>query len=422
MFKNHSDITEALQARIDQLAETGGGEILIPPGHYHFRPIRLRSRICLYLAAGAKLSASPRRENYFPIGYDHNEMGQVFSALYAFGETGVTLRGEGEIDLNGESFYEMDNPRLPRTVGPPITEAHMAESARNYQWRVNQPIFFDRCENVRFEGITIRNAPCWTLSFNRCRIVKMLNLTIQNSLLIPNSDGMHFTCSSDILISGCAITAGDDCVALTAITDWSLPCENVVITNCVFQSASKAISVGYMHSIVRNVLITNVLVKKSNRAFVVMCHPSTGLVENLRVSDCILEGRSYGGNWWGNGEPIVLMATPHHIERYRDPLPDPRFDMAMRHLFFSQITCRGERPVAVVASEPMVQNLHLRDMMIEIVPEEKPSLKGNAIDLAPGPENYFIPRPNVGLYCRNARPVVERVMDAHGEPVDAIFE
>lgn len=106
-------------------------------------PVRLRSHICLNLKSGIRLTASAKREDYFPIGYNHNEMGDVHSALYA-------------------------------------------------------------------------------------------------------------------------------------ITDWNAPCENAVISNCVFISASKAISVGYMHSIVRNVLIQNVTVKKSNQAFVSMCHPRTG--------------------------------------------------------------------------------------------------------------------------------------------------
>ena len=111
MFKNQSDITEALQNKINQLAASGGGEIRIPPGEYHFRPIELKSNICLNLSAGTKMIASPRREDYFPIGYDHNEMGQVHSALYALDAENITLKGEGTIDLNGEAFYHMDKPK-----------------------------------------------------------------------------------------------------------------------------------------------------------------------------------------------------------------------------------------------------------------------------------------------------------------------
>jgi hypothetical protein len=251
-------------------------------------------------------------------------------------------------------------------------------------------------------------------------MIKMTNLSIDNSLVIPNNDGMHFNGSRDIIISGCQISAGDDCVALTSITDWNVPCENVVITNCIFQSASKAISVGYMHSIVRNVLIDNVIVKKSNRAFVAMCHPHTGLVENVRVSNCIFEGRSYGGNWWGNGEAIVIMVTPHHSKSYREALPEPRFEPCIKNVSFSNVTCISERPIGIVASEPLVKNIQFKDVIIEIIPETRPSLKGNVIDLAPGPENYPIPHSGVGIAYKNARLQIENVTDAEGNPVEII--
>jgi len=420
MFKNKSDITQALQKRIDQLAESGGGEILVPAGEYHFKPIELKSNICLHLSAGTRLIASPRKSDYFMIGYNHNEMGDVFSAIYAMEQENITIKGEGTIDLNGESFYHMDGPSEVTTVGPEITQAYIDEAPRTYDWRVNQPIFFHRCKNIRFEGVTITNSPCWTMSFNHCQSIKMLNLTILNSLILPNNDGMHFTGSRDIVISGCHITAGDDCVALSSITDWNVPCENVVITNCVFHSASKAISIGYMHSIVRNVLISNVMVKKSNRALVMMCHPNTGLVENVQVSNCIFEGRSYGGNWWGNGEAIVLMATPHHIARYREPLPASRFDTSIRNVSFTNITCISERPVGIVADRPLIKNVQLRDMVIQIVPEERPSLKGNVIDLAPGPENYKIPRSGVGVFYKNAQLQLRNVVNADGTPAGMV--
>ena len=420
MFQNRTDITDELQARIDQLAGSGGGEILIPAGEYTFRPVELKSNICLHLSAGARMTASGRREDYFPIGYNHNEMGEVYSAIFAKGQENITLKGEGVIDLNGASFYHMDRPSKVVSTGPEITQAYLDEAPRTYEWRVNQPVFFHQCAHLRLDGLTITNAPCWTLSFNLCRVIQVTDLTIENSLVIPNNDGMHFTGCRDMLISGCHITAGDDCVALSAITDWSVPCENAVISNCIFQSASKAFSIGYMHSIVRNVLIQNVIVKQSNRAFVSMCHPHTGLVENIRVVDCIFEGRSYGGNWWGNGEAIVIMVTPHHIPYYRDPLPAPRANAGVRNVTFSNLICRAERPIGIVASEALIQNVTLRDITIELVPEIRPSLKGNVIDLAPGPENYAVPRAGIGVVYRNAELRCENVCDARGQPIEIL--
>jgi hypothetical protein len=420
MFTINTDITHELQNAIDRLAESGGGEIVISPGVYHFRSIQLKSNICLNLRAGAKLVASPRREDYFPIGYNHNEMGEVHSAIYALEQENITLKGEGEIDLNGTSFYHMDLPSKVVSVGPPITQEYLDEAPRTYDWRVNQPVFFHHCRNIRLEGLSIRNSPCWTLSFNLCRGIKISHLTIENSMILPNDDGMHFTGSQDILIHGCHISAGDDCIALSSITDWNAACENVVISDCILQSASKAISVGYMHSIVRNVLIENVIVKQSNRAFVSMCHPRTGLVENIRVANCIFEGRTYGGNWWGNGEAIVLMVTPHHIPSYRDPLPPPRFDASIRNVTFTGLTCLSPRPIGIVASEPLVKNVQLKDITIDFIPDHRPSLKGHVFDLAPGPLNYELPQDRIGIAYKNAEIRIENVTDGFGNPVEVV--
>jgi len=403
---------------IDHASANGGGEIVIPPGDYTFTPLRLRSNICLTISAGARLTASPNRADYFPVGYDHNEMGQVTSALYAIDAENVTLRGEGTIDLNGASFYHMDEPTDVHTVGPEITQAHLDEAPRSYDWRVNQPIFFLRCKRIKVDGLNIVNAPCWTFSFTACRTITVDHLNIDNSLILPNNDGMHFSASSDIVISNCHVIAGDDCVALSCITDFDSVCEDVVVSNCVFQSASKAISIGFKHSIVRNVLIDNVIVRKSNRAFVSMCHPGTGLVENVRVSNCILEGRAYGGNWWGNGESIVLMVSPQHLSHFRDPEPETRFDASMRNISFSNVTCRSPRPIGIVSTmEGGIRNVQLDNVVVEIIPDEMPSLKGNVIDLAPGPKNLSIPA-RVGIAVRNAAVRTSNVVDPNGDAVE----
>ena len=386
------DITEELQARINAVFGAGGGEVVVASGEWLFRPLELKSGVCLTLAAGCVLTASGKRSDYQPVGIDHNEMGQVYSALFAKQAADVSLRGPGTLDLNGDAFYHLDKP-----------SSQDPEAPLTYDWRPNQPIFFHKCTNLRLQDLNVRNAPCWTFSFDRCQSVQVRGLNIRNSLRLPNNDGMHFCACRVVLVTGCDIVAGDDCVALSSITDWNIPCQDVVITDCVFQSASKAMSIGYMHSIVRNVLVANVVVKASNRAFVSMVHPHTGLVENVRVTNCLLEGRHYGGNWWGNGEAIVLMATPHDIPAYRDPMPAPRFDLSFRNVHFDQINCRAERPLAFVGQEPgLFRGVSLNRVVIDLYDDPRPNAKGDTIDLSPGPKNLQVPRPSTGVLQVNA--------------------
>jgi hypothetical protein len=92
-----------------------------------------------------QLIASTRRDDYFPIGYHHDEMNEVYSAIYAMEQQQITIKGEGEIALNGRSFYHMDKPSRVTSVGPAITQEHIDKAPRTYEWLVNQPIFFYRC-------------------------------------------------------------------------------------------------------------------------------------------------------------------------------------------------------------------------------------------------------------------------------------
>lgn len=76
----------AIQKAIDMCHEKGGGRVVVPAGVYLSRPIELKSNVTLYLEEGAILKASPYIEDYFKIGYYHNEWGDVTSFLFAMNQ------------------------------------------------------------------------------------------------------------------------------------------------------------------------------------------------------------------------------------------------------------------------------------------------------------------------------------------------
>ena len=281
--------TDYIQGLIDDKMRLGGGVVKIPPGEYVCGTIQLYSDITLILEAGAKIIASTRRKDYRKVGYCHNEMGDVESLFYALGRKNIRMTGDGEIYLRGKSFYHLDRPVIPMHIIDKITEEQKKECTREFTWRLNQPIFFDHCENVVIENIKIYDSPCWTITFSECSGIRIKDIVIDNELFLPNNDGLHFCASSDIIVSGCNIKAGDDCIAITSITNWDVPCLNIAITNCILKSCSKAIVIGYRQTMVRNVTLSNLVIKESNRAFCIMSSASGGLVENVDVSNCILD-------------------------------------------------------------------------------------------------------------------------------------
>ena len=82
---------------------------------------------------------------------------------------------------------------------------------------------------------------------------------------VPNDYGIHLCSCKGVVISDCNISGGDDCIALSGITNWEKPCEDVVITNCVLRSCSKAIVIGYIYSVVRNCLIMILICMRERR-------------------------------------------------------------------------------------------------------------------------------------------------------------
>lgn len=403
--------TDAFQAAIDA---AGRQTVTVPTGTYRIGTINLR-QASLYLERGACIEASTDLADYEHNGYDHNEMGKVSSLIYSLDSEGVRLHGHGTIDLCGDAFFDLDRPVLPDSRIP-LSEEQEKECTRAYEARPNQPLFFLRCQNVRVEGIRILNAPCWTLTFVECQDVRVQDLAIDNSLILPNNDGLHFCSCRQVFVSGCNIRSGDDCIAVTGITDWDKPCEDIIISDCILQSCSKAISIGYMHSIVRNVLIQNVIIRESNRGLSLMSSHKTGLIENVIASQLFIETRIRAGNWWGNGEAICLMAAPHHNSSYARPAPSRGFATSIRNVSIRQVQVESENALAIVGKETNIAGIQLSDIAFKQRPSPNLPLKGNSIDLSPSKDRCDLGDDKAyWLVLREARDV--RIRDIFLDPL-----
>lgn len=396
--------TSALQAAIDE-ADKVGGTVLIPKGEYITGTVNLRSA-SLHLGRGACLKGSRSIEDYTYIDYVHIEMGRVLPLLYSMDADGVRLSGEGLIDMNGDAFFNLDDPEVPESRVP-FTPTQLSECTVTRNRRPNQPIFFLRCKYINVQDIRIINAPSWTMSFNESSDIRVTDVTIDNSMIIPNCDGMHFCCCQNVMVRGCNISAGDDCVAVTCATNWDIPCEKVTISDCVFRSGSKAISLGYMHSIVRDVVVSNCVVTGSNRALVIMSSHGTGLVENLVVTGLRLDTRVRAGNWWGNGEPICIMGTPHDNPSYQVRPAQGRFDVAVRNILFSGLCCTGENVIAIIGESGSVENVRIDGISFTLKDSDNLPLKGRMVDLSPGEQTALMPEDGIPywLFVKQTRNV-----------------
>lgn len=386
--------TASIQAAVRKAAEAGDA-VLIPGGVYMTGTINLYG-VSLYLEAGAVLKGSENMEDYPEQDYIHNEMGALRALLINRDCDNVTIEGSGTIDFSGTLFYDTSVRNVPESRVP-FTEKQIAECTYPIGTRPNQCLFFHNSRNITIRGIRLIDAPCWTMSFHECENIKINALTIDTDLNVPNNDGMHFCSCKGVLVSDCNVSSGDDCIAVSAITNWEKPCEDIAITNCILRSCSKAIVLGYIYSHIRNITISNCIIRESNRGLCFMCNDESGLIENVRVSNMIIDTRVRAGNWWGNGEPIFMMAVKQDYHIPREQHPHIRRDCAIRNVHIQGVTCTGENAMGIVGQDSNIREVEFQDIDYVRKPSENLPLKGLTFDLAPGRVEIAVPE-NCGLY------------------------
>lgn len=370
--------TGHIQKAIDTCAEAGGGTVTVPAGLYRTGTFRLRSHITLHLSQGATLKGSDQISDYPPIDFAWYNNKATIALIHAFSETSVRIVGEGTIDLNAQPFMRWDHPCSgldakdePRLNAKQWAQCHVAPGARP-----TRPIFLHDCDQVEVEGVTLKNSPCWTLTFSKCRRVRARNLTIDNSLRVPHSDGVHCCSCQDVVISGCFITSGDDCVAITGISDWEGVSERILISDCTLRSSSAALRIGHEASKVRGVVARGLVIADSNRGVAVFAGEG-GYVEDVLLSDLIISSRIVAGPWWGKGEPLVVCAAGGG---------------RIKGVSVRNVAARAENGVVVAGD---VQDVSLRDWSLTLRHGDNRPLYGGELDLSPAPR---LPAPDAAKH------------------------
>lgn len=401
-------LNTAAFAKAVEAAKENHGAVCVPAGTFLTGTILLEG-VSLYLEAGAVIKASENLDDYPVQPYFHNELGHLRALIVNLGHDDVSVTGSGTIDFSGHAFYALDEYNVPPSEVP-FTEAQVLECTHPIGERPAQCLFMHGAKNLTVSGITVLDAPCWTLTFSECENVKLTGLTIDTDLNIPNDDGIHISACKGVIISDCHITSGDDCIALSCITNWEKPCEDIVITNCVLKSCSKAIVVGYIYSVVRNVMITNCIIRESNRGLCLMCHDECGLLENIRVMNCLFDTRIRAGNWWGNGEPVFIMALRHDMHLPFPQKPDRVTDCAIRGVHLDGITCYGENAMGIVGQDGNIREVSLCNIRYTRKPSANLPLKGFRFDTAPSDITVAVPE-SCGLLITGAKSVTVQNVD-----------
>jgi len=316
--------TTRIQAAINQLAEKGGGTMVVPSGVFLTGALFLKPGVNLHLEKGGVLKASTDMTN-FPerrIRIEgHFEEHFNPALVNAEGCNGLRIDGEGTLDGNGRSIWDQFW-KLRRA-------AKDQKNFRNLSVPRAQLCIINNSKNVVVDGITFKDSQYWNLHPYNCRNVMVQNAHFQvpdDYKQAPSTDGIDVDSCQDVEIKSCFFSVTDDCIAMKgtcgpfAMQDKeSLPVERVHISGCTFRRGHAAVTCGSEATIVRNLVVEDCQVVGAMGLLTLKLRPDTSqCYEDIHYRNITLNnerGAIFAINPWTQYSDLKGQLPPKSVVR-----------------------------------------------------------------------------------------------------------
>lgn len=246
--EQNENATKAIQNALDEVFLAGGGTVEIEKGLYNIGSIRVRSNTTLYLKSGAVLKGTRDPEDYNILASDKIE------PLCEADLERVEWVFCPDIQADNGAFSKPGtrwNHALIRTVdarnvciigeeGSLIDGSNCYDALGEEHFRGPHGISLFRSENVYCEGYTIQNTGNWAHIGTHSK-----NLTFRNLTAEKGHDGVHINGCDNVFVEDCEFYTGDDCIA-------GYDNHNVVVRNCVLNTACSAMRFGCTNGLIEN--------------------------------------------------------------------------------------------------------------------------------------------------------------------------
>ncbi len=364
--------TAAVQTAIDAAEKEGGGVVFVPAGNYLCGTVHLKSNITIEIAPGAMISASPERADFDP--YE--------KLTYQTGSDEETTYFHYGL-LTGEDIHNV------AIVGGGTLDGNRAKRGGP------KPIALKKCQHVAIRGITIRNAPNYSISFLGCDDVDVDGVTI----LSGYADGIDPDCSRNVRIANCFVDSWDDgiCLKTSLALGERRSTENVTVSNCVLTSSSNELKLGTESSgDFKNIAFTNCALfsrrdpAKRDVAGIAIESVDGAIIDGLVVSNLVMRD----------------ITTPFFIRlgnRGRQmKSPTPGF---LKNISIKNLIATGAVSTCPIAGLPgrHIERLSLDDINVTFQGGEQkiPGLEVREAEAAYPEADMFGTLPAYGLYCRH---------------------
>ncbi|TFI57658.1 glycoside hydrolase [Sphingomonas parva] len=294
--------TQSIQRAIDAAAAAGGGaRVLLRRGRtYLTGPLRL--------AAGIDF----RVDGVLRVSIDPADYAQP-SLLHAKSAPGLTISGSGTIDGRSPEFMERydaaDEWWIPKAFRPRL-------------------IVLEDCERLTIRGVTIVDAPSWTVHLVGCRGVLVDGITIRNQRDVPNCDGIDPDHCQDVVIRNCRITCGDDATVIktTAAFPQYGPSTRIHVHDCVLDTQDSGLKIGTETTQdIHDIRFERCRIVSSCRGLTIQLR-DPGDVHDILFRDVDFVSRYHSAPWWGRGEAISFTAIPRNADTKVGTIRDVRVE------------------------------------------------------------------------------------------------
>ena len=423
---------KAIQKAIDECSNNGGGTVLVPNGYYFTGPINIKSNVNFHLADNAFIQFSKSKEEYPLIWTDYEGQKRIrtISPLTIENAVNVAITGNGVIDGNGELWRGVKKWKLTdkqwakclakseyiiktketeiwyptKTIfdgvnaGEPDYNDPNALEKASLHYDMYRPVLLSikKSENVYIEGITIQNSPAWNIHPWFCKNLKLENVTVKNKFSAQNGDGIDIESCENVEVSNCVFEVGDDGICVKSGKNEEArqiegPCKNVWIHDCkVFDAHGGFVIGSEMSRGVKDVLVENcTFIGTDIGVRFKSAIGRGGVVENIHIENIYMANIIEEGFIFTMGYVLKLLENfnEQEIGSSTNPEDIPEF----KNIYIKNVECNGAKMGIKISglNELPIHDIHFENVNINC---EK------AVNLSLCKDIYF---DNVNLYAQD---------------------
>ena len=264
--------TNIIQHAIDYVSAQGGGTVVFTPGRYLTGTIYIKSGVTLELQNGSELLGSTN-----PWDYDKNPIVNWQSLIFAIRQHDIGIKGRGTINGQGAQTANNKVDIINRGLyDDPL------RSGRPYEGNRPMNIYFRECENIRIEGITLRDPASWNQTYDQCRNLLVDGITV-DSKAYWNNDGIDVVDCDGVVIRNANIDAADDVFCFKSHSADHI-CQNVIVENCVGRSSANGLKFGTVsRGGFRNFKVRNLTIYNTYRSAITFATVDGGVIDSIEV-------------------------------------------------------------------------------------------------------------------------------------------